>query len=394
MSLIWLGLLAAGGLAYATLVGLMILGLMRLEKHTGQSRQISNELSTTEELPEVSIVVAARNEETSLQSTLDSLLTQNYPSDKIEIIVVDDRSTDRTAEIVKKNALTRSNLYLVRQTKIDPYFSSKKQALAAGIAACRGEIILTTDADCRHHPVWARSLVERFTAQTGLVAGQARFDIGVKPPVWQRWQALDYQAQMVGAAGLITAGTPFNCSSASLAFRRAAYEAAGGYRGHQRLVSGDDELLMANIAEQGWKIVAAAGAQCIAATAPPPTLKDLWHQRTRWASKGVHYSFPRAALLSGVFLFYLMLTLTPIVIAIGLTCLPILILFGVKLVLDYKVLFLGRRLFGDAFRLADFIAAEFLHPPFIVLAAAAGHFGSFRWKGEHYTFGQSKLNVR
>ncbi len=378
MNLIWVVVISAGGAAYAVLLAASLCGLLRL-KRTDPPR--------LEDAPSVSVVVAARNEEHHIGATVTDLLAQDYPPEKLEIIVVDDNSEDRTTAIVEEIASRDPRVRLIRQENIRPEQSPKKQALERGIRAAGGEVVLTTDADCRCTANWLSSLVSRLAPGVGMVTGQARFDIGTDPPLWQRLQALDFQAQGILAAGLVAAGMPFTCTGASLAFRVALFDEVGGWKGVRRIISGDDELLLAKASRSRWRVVAATGRDPVVLTRPPGSLRELWHQRTRWGSKGFHYRPSRRFILSGIFLFYLGLLSGPAVClftgnwGIWLGC------TAAKIALDLSVLAIGSGLFAERFRWVDLLLAESLHPPAIVLFALFGNFGGFDWKGRHFRRG-------
>lgn len=373
MILTWTILISIGAIAYIFFLATIIRGLICL-------RHKSPVL--TDARPFVSVVVAARNEEKEIQETLNSLLNQNYPEDRLEIIIVDDRSVDKTADIVEKMANDEPRIRLLRQKEIHPDLSPKKQALELGLRSAKGEIIVTTDADCHHDTFWLETLASLMTPEVGMVTGQARFDIGNNPVLWQGLQALDFQSQGAASAGLITAGMPFNCTSASLAFRLALFDEVGGWSGVKRLISGDDELLLSKASRSRWKVVAAAGKAAVVQTRPPGNLHDLWNQRIRWGSKGLYYRPTRTLVLTGVFLFYLGLLLGPVAWVFGGPGLLWLGLALVKSILDWSVLMLGSKLFAERFNLAHFIILEIIHPLAIVAFVIAGHLSSFEWKDQ------------
>src|SRR5688572_8350981 len=91
----------------------------------------------------VSVIVPARNEEENIERLIVSLSTQNYPKELLEVIVVDDHSTDKTAEIVRQYEWVK-----LVQLKDDAINSYKKKAVETGIAGATGTLIMTTDADC------------------------------------------------------------------------------------------------------------------------------------------------------------------------------------------------------------------------------------------------------
>lgn len=102
--------------------------------------------------PFVSIIVPARNEERNLPTLLPSLLTQNYPADRFEVIVVDDQSTDGTPEILAEAAARDGRLRVVRGTPLPEGWKGKPHAMMEGAAVAQGDWLLFTDADTIHHP--------------------------------------------------------------------------------------------------------------------------------------------------------------------------------------------------------------------------------------------------
>jgi len=378
---IWLWLLCLGGVVYAGFLFRALAGIWKLDK----SRMLAIPFGSTKPLS-VSIIIAARNEEDWIGATLDSLLQQDISTGEhhFEIIVVDDRSSDRTAEIVQNYSDLHPQIRHFRQSFVPPGVSPKKAALALGVSVSSGRIIVTTDADCRHHPGWARALAKGIPSEGGMVIGQARFMVRKHDPLWLRLQALDFAAQGVLSAGLAAAGTPFNCSGASLAFSRDAYQKVQGWQGVLHFISGDDELLMQKFHAAGIPVVVAWGKESVVATRSPGSLGELWHQRSRWGSKTLHYPAKQKAVLTGVFLFYLALALAPFVMLSGFGWFPAIIGMAAKMLLDLSLLNASKPLFADEVSNFEFVLAELLHPPLIVILAISGALGFFEWKGTTY----------
>ena len=95
----------------------------------------------------VTVLIPARNEQHNISTCLNSLLIQNYPKDKLEIIVIDDDSDDKTGEIVESYSSKYPYIRLIYLGQCPAGVSPKKRALQVGVAAAEGEIIVTTDAD-------------------------------------------------------------------------------------------------------------------------------------------------------------------------------------------------------------------------------------------------------
>ena len=149
-------LLAFGALAYLLGACWFITGMRRRPGH-----------AKAERVQLVSVVVAARDESAHIASCLRALLAQDHPQDRYEIIVVDDGSIDGTGHIVREFSGETVSVRLLRTE--GP--GSKKAALSLGIAEARGEVILTTDADCQVAPGWIRGMVSHFADGVGMVIG-------------------------------------------------------------------------------------------------------------------------------------------------------------------------------------------------------------------------------
>ncbi len=329
----------------------------------------------------ISIVVAARNEENNIENCLQSLLGQNYPPDKFEIIIVDDGSADRTASIVKYFSERFSNIRLLSLMP-DPLQKTgrKPAALAKGIAQANGEIILTTDADCLVPPRWIEIMANHFEEGVVFVAG----------PVVERdsktffakMEQLEFLGLITTAAGLIGSGRPIICNGANLAYQKDAFTSAGGFS--ETNSSNDDESLMNQIVHRKiGKVVFAPEADAVVTTNSSNTISTFLRQRVRWANKRGHYE-DKTILVSlvGLYIFFVSMLLTTILVFHEPQLIqPLVVAFIGKMLVDYFTLLSGAKLFKQRVPLFHYLIAEFLHVPYIVIAAAAGQFASMQWKG-------------
>ena len=133
-------------------VGFMVFMISGLFKHTDL------EIKSSETLPNVSVVVAARNEEVHLPHLISDLISQEYPLDKLEVIIVNDRSTDDTAAILDDASDNYAFIKVITIDQVSKDMTPKKNALTKGIEAAFGEIIVLTDADCRVGKLWVSSM--------------------------------------------------------------------------------------------------------------------------------------------------------------------------------------------------------------------------------------------
>jgi len=353
---------------YCGTILLFVVGLFRLRERRGD---LSRELS---------IVVAARNEEAAIGACLSALVGQAYPSERYEIVVVDDRSTDRTFEIASEWALKYANVHVLRVGERQVYACPKKNALDLGIRSSRGEILLFTDADCTPGPTWAAAMSGCFEEDVGLVAGHSPVEGG--DTVVGRLLSLESLATAVLSAGSIGIGLPLACTGRNLAYRRAAFDAADGFEGIGHILSGDDVLLMRRIATRtAWRIAYAVSPESFVETGAAPRGRALFRQKVRHTAKARYYSAPILVLAGAIYLFHVLLLFTVLLAfsgAIGSTA-P-LVVFCAKAVVDLLAFLKGARLVRRTRLLRYFPIFELVYVPYVILFSALGYFMRVRWK--------------
>jgi biofilm PGA synthesis N-glycosyltransferase PgaC len=192
------------------------------------------------EWPMVTVIVPARNEAAGVGTCVRTILAQDYPQACMELILVNDHSEDDTVTLAMAAAQGDARFRCI-DLEAQTGTAYKKAAVARGIAAAQGSIIVTTDADCHMGTGWLRAMVQQFDGETDLVSGPVALE---GEGAFAQMQALEFMGLIaVGAAG-IAAGSPNMCNGANLAYRKAAFEAVGGFAGIDHIASGDDELLM------------------------------------------------------------------------------------------------------------------------------------------------------
>jgi cellulose synthase/poly-beta-1,6-N-acetylglucosamine synthase-like glycosyltransferase len=220
--------------------------------------------------PFVSIIVPAYNEEKVIGKCLQSLLASTYL--RLEIIVVDDGSTDGTAEAVEK-FLYSDQIRLVRQTN-----SGKATAVNVGISHANGEILVIIDADTKFNPDTVVHFVKHFQNQrVGAVSGNAK--VGNRVNLLTIWQSIEYimgfnlSRRMFSLLNCVTV-----VPGAVGAFRKDVVRKAG-YFSSDTIV--EDTDITISIRKMGYSIPYEENS--IGWTEAPDTLSGLWKQRYRWS---------------------------------------------------------------------------------------------------------------
>jgi len=127
--------------------------------------------------PQLAVVVAARNEERHIRLTVESLAAQNYPDERYEIVVVNDRSEDKTGLILRELQKKIPNLKVITINRCPAGISPKKNALIQAVKTINCPFILTTDADCVHSPDWLRSYAGLIEENLGVATGITMFHL-------------------------------------------------------------------------------------------------------------------------------------------------------------------------------------------------------------------------
>lgn len=354
--------------------------------------RLTQALPAASPLP-LSVVIPARNEASRIQLCLESLLAQQYPSNLLEIIVVDDHSTDPTVTLVEQVGGSRVRLlHSADAGPVPPDFVAfKKRALAWGIQQASYPYIITLDADCTVAPDWASSLSDAWQyfnrAQMLVLPVRFTWQPGDFLSIFQALDFLSLQGITGAAHGHQLHGM---CNGANLSFQRDAFYAVGGYTGIDHKASGDDMLLLQKIQEQFPGSIQYVGSPELTASTPPQaSWTDFIQQRIRWASKSTLYQeWQIKAVLLWVYSTNLVLLAAGIG-SIGVLlleqgvcwALATLALVLLKTIGEIAFLWPVVRFFEDSKLLRWFPIAQVPHLAYTVLAGTLGWVGKYRWKG-------------
>jgi cellulose synthase/poly-beta-1,6-N-acetylglucosamine synthase-like glycosyltransferase len=244
----------------------------------------------------VSVVVAAHNELENLRVLLPLLLGQHYP--RYEIIVVDDRSGDGGADYLRCEAETHPKLRPLRIEETPPGVAPKKYAVTLGIGAAIYDIILLTDADCRpRSPDWIGLMAGKIGGDKEIVLGYSPY--GAEPGLlnWMiRYETFYTAVQYVSFA---LAGLPYMGVGRNLAYRKSVFTANRGFRSHQHVVGGDDDLFVGETATRRNVAVSLHPAAAVESV-PKRTLRAWLRQKKRHLAAGKRYRLRNQALLGAL----------------------------------------------------------------------------------------------
>lgn len=331
------------------------------------------------------IIVPFRNEEKNLPKLLQSFSKLNYPYKLIEVILVDDFSTDSSERVCFKWRLDHEYLDTTLLENLRLSNSPKKDAISRAIPIAKHNWIITTDADCTVNKNWLLTLDNYIqNNEVEMIVGAVVYK--TKNNWFHQFQQLDLlslQGTTIGSFGI---GKPFMCNGANFAYTKKLFHQLDGFNGNHKMASGDDVFLLQKATKNNLdKIHYLKNSDFIVKTKPENDLFKLFMQRVRWASKTSGYNSVYAKFLAVVVLLMnLSLVVGCWLSVIGFFNWKILVaLFLVKYCVDYNLLYkTNKYLLKGKFLLP--LASSLLYPFYSSLVGIYSLFGSFSWKGRTF----------
>lgn len=267
----------------------------------------SPDLKNSDQLPPVSVVIAARNEYQQLRNNLPLILNQNYPY--FEVIVVNHASNDDTASLLKELKIKYKNLKVIHIEKDLNFFHGKKFPLSIGIKSAQYDTLLLTDADCQ--PVsqqWITNMASSYTGNTEVV-------LGYGPYIFQKGlinTIIRYDTFLVAMQYLsyALAGKPYMGVGRNLSYKKNLFYKNKGFTSHYNISSGDDDLFISSVANKKNTHIELS-PESFMYSKPKQTFKEWITQKKRHLSTGGSYPKKFKLLLgtygASIILFYMFL---------------------------------------------------------------------------------------
>lgn len=335
--------------------------------------------------PFSTVIIPVRNEAGAISNLLDDLSRQTYR--QFEVIVADDASTDNTLAIVQAYAQTARFALHALPLADERTASPKKRAITQSIALANGQLIVTTDGDCRVGPDWLATIAA-FYEKTGakLISGPVTFTDG--ETLSNHLQTVEFASLIGSGACTMNLGLPTMCNGANLCYEKRVFTEVGGFAGVDHLASGDDEFLMHKIAARypgGVQFL--KSPQAIVQTDAHRSWRAFYYQRKRWASKWRAYTSYWPSVLA-VFVF--LSNISPLVAVMGvlmgfLNVNTALLVVGVKVIPEF--LFLRQILvFLQKKASVKYIPlTQVLYPFYVLFFGLAAQGKGYVWKGRKLT---------
>lgn len=321
----------------------------------------------------ISVIIPYRNESKHLIQLIKSLECQNY--NNWELILVNDHSEDDSAQICSSN----TGNFNVPVHIVDNKGRGKKEALKTGAFIAKGDIIVSTDADCIVQKNWLSHINSFYTeTKAVLIIGSVQYYSQTNNWLSNLQLSEMTALQITGAAAAIS-GKPIMMNGANMACERTFYLNANL---KNQLASGDDMFLLEEAKKHCVRIAYLKSPDSVVYTRLEESFAEVLSQKARWASKAKAYS-DRDIIRGGLFIFLVNITVLVLLIASFINPLFSTILIGVicaKLVSDVRVLNVGFQYFNNTICMRDLLIGILLYPFYMLLVLFYPLFWPIKWK--------------
>ncbi len=361
-----------------TLTFLALYGYKIIQLYAGWKRLDEFKNFNSREEITVSIIVPLRNEEDNITKLLTDLTEQDYPQTLFEVILVNDHSTDLTSRKIQPFCDKYSNIRLLELQK---HHKGKKAALDAGVKNSTGEIVVTTDADCRVGKKWVSAIISYYTwcNKPEMIIGLV--DMKSDNSVFSKFQQFEFTTLIAAGAGAAGISHPLFCNGANLIYKKSVYLKYADPL-NTKSASGDDTLFMLKVKKdfkQGIKVLKSKTG--VVYIKPQKNLHSFIRQRIRWTSKSKYYrDFDIISSAIIVLMTNVSLVISIILLLTLKNYLLFPVLFAVKNIADFVFVRETFRFFNKKNLVKYLVMFQFIYPFYITVIGILGNFATYSWK--------------
>lgn len=332
-----------------------------------------------------SIIIPFRNEDQNLRRFLESIAALDYPTEKFELLFVDDFSEDFSVNVINKWRMQNGKIQTTLLENLRLSSSPKKDAISRAVPVIENQWIITTDADCIVPTTWLKTFNDYILANdVNMIAAPVAYDGKLSfLHHFQRLDMLSLQGVTMGSFGI---GNPFMCNGANFAYTKKSFTDLGGFAGNNSVASGDDVFLLQKaVLEDISKVHYLKSKNAIVKSKPVNSWFQLLQQRVRWGSKTSDYRNYFGVELAMVTLLgnFAIVLLAILAIFEIIDWRIAVAVFAVKSVPDVVLLFKTNRFLNNGRFFFPLFSAIF-YPFFCVTVVLVAVFGKYEWKGRNY----------
>lgn len=357
---------------YITCIAAFTVGLYNLKERFDS---IDKSIKT-----KVSVLIAARNEEKNIENLLLSLYNQTFEKELFEVIIIDDRSEDKTREII--DTFINNN----KDFNIQVYTSEnqgKKAAISQALHKAKNDLVIVTDADCILNTTWIESIVAYYQKSKSKMI-LAPVLLTPSNTMFEKIQVLEHLSLIGSTAGSAAIGFPVMCNGANMAYERNAALEVEKYRHDFDIPSGDDMFLLEQFVKNfGYKNVKfLLSKSAIVKTKTCETIKDFFKQRRRWVSKTKSYTNWKIIVTALIVFFFNISIISLFISAFFIPALwSLYILFTLlKFFVDFPLLKKITNFMNQSNLMKWALPLEFIYPFYVTFTAISGLLINVSWK--------------
>jgi glycosyltransferase involved in cell wall biosynthesis len=331
-----------------------------------------------ENLPAVSVIVCAHDEEENLRELIPLLLAQEHPD--FELIIVEDRCNDGTFDYLKEVTLRHPKVRMVRVQHLPEHINGKKFALTLGIKAAQHDLILLTDADCRPNTTrWINVMAENSGDNAQIILGFSAYQ--KFPGLLNSFIRFETFLTAIQYFGFAWMGIPYMGVGRNLAYRKSLFLGNKGFNTHLGVIGGDDDLFVNQHATgQNTKMV--VGPDALVFSRPKRRIREFYFQKLRHLSVGRRYKVS-TRILTGFFPLSWIATWLIVLPAALLSPAVYWIagLFGLRWILLTLLVYVASRRLGDPFEAWKTPFLDFIYVFYYLVAGTVALVSKkVRWK--------------
>jgi cellulose synthase/poly-beta-1,6-N-acetylglucosamine synthase-like glycosyltransferase len=248
--------------------------------------------SSIKELPYISVLIAARNEELNIDRCVQSLVNQNYDRE-FEIIIGNDDSSDHTGEKINDWVNKYSNIRLLNITGNVSHQKGKANVLAQLAREARGQYLLITDADVRVNENWVSAMAASLGTGAGIITGVTAVE---GDDLFARIQNADWIFLFANGYRFAKRNSPVTACGNNMGISKAVYEEIGGYENIPFSVTEDYELFK-QVTQKGYSFKSLFSPKELAFTRPLDNMALYFQQRKRWYRGALQLPFALSLVL-------------------------------------------------------------------------------------------------
>ncbi|MBC5994385.1 glycosyltransferase [Pontibacter cellulosilyticus] len=240
--------------------------------------------SRPENLPHISIIIAARNEEHTITRCLTAIENLDYPKDKVEVLIGNDASTDRTLEVIEAFIKGKPNYKCITINQSINQLKGKQNVLAQLSKLATSDYFFYTDADIAVPPTWVNAMLGALKDKIGVVTGITTTQ---EHGLFAKLQAQDWLYALGLMQVVSDLNLPVTTMGNNMLLRREAYKEVGGFESIKFSIT-EDIAIFNRILQRGWGFRNVYSKEVLALSTPAADFNQFMHQRKRWMKGSMH----------------------------------------------------------------------------------------------------------